>query len=118
MESSFLKMDIFFLVTTVVVVLLGTLLAVLLYQLIRVLQDVREITDTVKHEAHAVVHDFHEVREDVKEGIATAKHYTKAIAGASIVRGISALFEAFTEAQSPPRTKKTRTSRKKKADEE
>ena len=116
MEASFLRMDIFFIVTTVVVVFVGILLSVLMYYLIKVVRDISEITATVKVEAQGVIDDVREVREDVKEGIANAKSYGKAIAGASLVRGVSKLMESFMEEKAAARTYKRRSTRSTKND--
>ncbi|MBP9760110.1 MAG: hypothetical protein KBD24_01950 [Candidatus Pacebacteria bacterium] len=99
MDGSFLKMDVFFFVTTIVVLVVGILFAIFMYYLIRVVRDVSEITARVKVEAHDIVEDVRDMREGIKEGISSARTYTKAIAGASIVRGVSNLMEAFVEAQ-------------------
>jgi zinc transporter ZupT len=118
--TEFFKMNIFFVVTTTVVALVGILAGVLGYYLIRIARDIRDITVTVKKQAQGLADDFesvrtdiregvHEVRENVTEGIATATSYTKAVAGAGIVRAIAHLFEAFSAekgAREPNRRRK------------
>jgi hypothetical protein len=109
--DAFMKMDIFFFVTTTVVIILGLLMSVCMYYLMHVLRDIRDITATVKKEAESVVEDMHEVRKDIKDGIASAKRYTThAVAGASIVKGLSALFESLTEAKTRTRRRTKRAS--------
>jgi len=111
-------MDIFFFVTTVVTVIVGTLVAVLLYYLVCVLRDIRDITDTVKHEAHDVVADFRavrtdiregveEVRDNVEDGITTVQTYAKVVTGTGIVRAVSNLIEAMN-AEAPKRRARSR----------
>jgi len=120
--AAFLKMDIFFVVTTTVVALVGLLLIVILVYVMRIVKDISEISHMVKHEARELAKDIGEVtkevkegvqdvREHVEEGIETAKTYTKAVAGAGIVKAVSQLLEAFGE----EREKQTRRTRKKKS---
>ncbi len=116
-------MDIFFLVTTTVVALVGVLLVAILVYVMRIVRDVSEITDMVKKEARdlakgigAVTEEVREgvqdMREHVEDGIKTAKTYTKAIAGTGIVKAVSQLLEAFAE----EREATTKRSRKKKSE--
>lgn len=115
MEQDFFKMDIFFFITSVVVLVHGVMLAFLIYYLTKVARDVSEITARVKKEANEIVDDVREAREDIKDGIETAKEYTKqAVAGANIVRGVSNLMQAFMEERG--RSTARRRSSKKKAE--
>jgi Sec-independent protein translocase protein TatA len=106
--EAFVKMDIFFVVTTAFVALLGALVALVLFYILRIVRDVSEITHLVKHEARELAKDIgavtkevkegvQDVREHVEDGIQTAKTYTKAVAGTGIVKAVSQLLEAFTE---------------------
>jgi len=113
--EAFFKMDIFFFVTTFVVVVLGLLLSILFYYLIKVVRDISEITDAVKKEAHGVVEDLREVRKDVKEGVATAKRYTKAVAGAGMMRIVTSMVETLLAERSEKKGKTSRTKRSTKA---
>lgn len=119
--AAFLKMDIFFVVTTTVIALVGLLLVVILVYVMRIVKDIREITNMVKTEARELAKDIgdvtrevkegvQDVREHVEEGIETAKTYTKAVAGAGIVKAVSQLLEAFGEEKE---ASKKRTRRKK-----
>lgn len=117
---AFFKMDIFFIVTTTVVVLFGLFGAIILYYIVKIVRNINRIITTVQHEAEEIAQDFSEVRKDVKagvhevrEGIATAAGYTKAIAGASIVRAVSGLFEAFVQEKEQSKTRKKATKAKK-----
>lgn len=113
-------MDIFFVVTTVVVALFGILGGILAFYLIRVVRDISEITKTVKEQATGISRDIdavradikegvHEVRENVSEGIASAKSYTKAVAGAGIIRALSGLFQALSEEKASGRRARSST---------
>lgn len=114
MESAaFFKMDIFFIVTTTVVVLLGMFGVIILFYIIKIVKGVSKIVTTVQHEAEVIAEDFNEMKKDVKEGvhdvregIATATNYTKMIAGAGIVKALSGLFEAFMEEKEQSKTRK------------
>ncbi len=119
---SFFKMDIFFIVTTFVVLLIGLFLSVLLYYAVRILRSIEKVVSSVKTEAEEVVKDFREVRKDIKagvrevrEGITTAKGYTKTIAGAGVAKIISNAFESFI-AQKTADTKPRKKSTKRKKD--
>ena len=111
--NSFLQMDIFFFITSLVVLVMGTLGAIALYLLVRILRDIRDITSTVKKEAVEIAEDFTEVRSDIKEGVHAAKTYTKAVAGATIVKGVSNLLESFAEEKVESKKRRTRTKKKK-----
>ena len=122
--QTLLKMDIFFVVTTAVVAVLGILLALVLFYIMRIVRDVSEIATAVKKEAKEFAHDLgeirtevkesvHEIRENVSDGIDTAKTYGKAVAGTGIVKAVSQLLEAFAEEKG---ANAQRRSRKKKSD--
>jgi len=121
--EAFLKMDIFFLVTTTVVALVGVLLIAILVYVMRIVRDISEISSMVKHEARELAKDISAVTKEVKEGVAdvrehmedgikTAKTYTRAVAGTGIVKAVSQLLEAFSE----EREASTRRSRKKRSE--
>jgi hypothetical protein len=58
--------DIFFFVTTVVVIVVGIALTVALVYLAKVLSDIKEITKQVKEETVLVREDINGLRNDVK----------------------------------------------------
>ena len=66
--NEFLKMDIFFLVATLAVVLLAFFGAVVLWRLSRVLQNIEHISEQVALESDAVRHDLAGVRSDIRRG--------------------------------------------------
>ncbi len=63
-----LKMDIFFAVTTVVVLGVGFLLGMVLYRLWRILKNVEEISGHVAAESEHIRNDIASLRSDIKEG--------------------------------------------------
>ena len=64
--DDFLKMDIFFGVTTVAVVVVSVLLALVLIRLLRILKTVDEVSEIVQGEAEEIRDDIREVRANVK----------------------------------------------------
>jgi hypothetical protein len=68
--DEFLKMDVFFLVTTVAVVVLTILLTIIFLRVIRILQNVERISLMVEAEGQHLRDDIAEVRSRVKsEGV-------------------------------------------------
>ena len=65
--SSFIKADIFFFVTAIAVVALALLFAVALVYLIRILRDVKDISERVKEEASSITYDVSRFRAKIKE---------------------------------------------------
>ncbi len=65
--DSFLKMDIFFGVTTVAVVVVSILLVLVLIRLLRILKTVDEVSEIVQGEAEEIRDDIRAVRTKVKE---------------------------------------------------
>ena len=113
--ESVLKMDIFFFVTTVVVAVIGTLVAILFYYLIGVMRNVRDVSETIKKETEEVVRDFRSVRKDVKESAERLKKFGQAAVGANMLAGAKKMFDAFTDRNDAPvRKTRKRTTRKKK----
>ena len=119
MEESLLKMDIFFFVATTVTVFAGVLAVIVLYYLARIMRDIKEITEMVRHEAKDIAQDFSDVRDDIKEGVSevrekvedgvtTVQTYTKVVAGTGLVKALTTLFDALTEEQKRSRTRSTR----------
>jgi hypothetical protein len=65
--SDLLKMDIFFVVTTIAVVLLTLLVAIALYYVIRLLRTLDRIGEQIEEEAAALRADLNEVRSSAKK---------------------------------------------------
>ncbi len=66
--NEFLKMDIFFFVTTVVVVALGGLVAYVLWRVSRILKHIEHISQQVALETETIRGDLAEVRAEIKQG--------------------------------------------------
>ncbi len=64
--SEFLKMDIFFAVTTMVVFIFGVMGMVALYYMIRVLRSIAHVADNVSKESDNVRKDVQELREKAR----------------------------------------------------
>ena len=67
MINSLLRSDIFFIITSVVVVILGILFAVALVYLIRILSDVKKLSKAVRKEGENIVEDIEGLRENIKK---------------------------------------------------
>ena len=72
--NEFLKMDIFFVVTTVAVVLISLLLVFVLIRVLRILKNVQDISLLVEEEGQRLREDIAHVRESVMEEGVRLKH--------------------------------------------
>ncbi|HUX80864.1 MAG TPA: hypothetical protein VMV38_00900, partial [Candidatus Paceibacterota bacterium] len=66
--NEFLKMDIFFFVTTIAVLVLAFLSAFVLWRLQRILKNVEHISEQVAHESDDIRKDISEMRSDIRRG--------------------------------------------------
>ena len=66
--TTLFKADIFFFITSAVVIALGIGLVIVLIYLIRILRNVKDISETVKEESAAVAGDISHLRSTVKSG--------------------------------------------------
>jgi len=66
--SEFLKMDVFFLVTTIAVVVITLFAAFVLWRLGRVLKNVEHVSKQVAIESDMVRQDIAEMRSDIRAG--------------------------------------------------
>lgn len=118
--DSFAKMDIFFMVTTGAVVLVTLLGVVILLFVLKILNDLREITAIARREAAEFAKDLDEVRADIKEGVAdvreavgyglkTAKAASGAASGAGLLRTLTNVVQSFSAEK---RSTKRRTRKK------
>lgn len=92
--DSLLKSDIFFFITSVVVIIIGIGVVIVVSYIVNILRDVKDVSKTVKEETEEIAGDISQLRTKVKSGIA--------------VVGMSAFFKRLF-AQS----KKGRNNRKK-----
>ncbi len=111
--ASFLKMDVFFFVTTVAVTGGSLLLILIGWYVLRIVRDVHAITAKVRREADGIVQDISTVRSEITEGVqevkdhvdtgvATVQAASKAIAGAGVVRALATVFESLESEQRKP----------------
>lgn len=73
--DNFVKMDVFFFVATVAVVILALLLAVLIIYIIKISRDVKYISHKAKSEADLIAQDLSDLRENVKNKGAKFKYF-------------------------------------------
>jgi hypothetical protein len=66
--SDFLKMDIFFAVTTVAVVVVSFVLTLVLIRVLSILRKIDDVTALVREEGEQLREDIANVREQVQEG--------------------------------------------------
>jgi hypothetical protein len=64
--TEFYKMDVFFYVTTIAVVILTLLLAALIIYIIKISRDIKYISQKAKSEADLISQDLSDLRENVK----------------------------------------------------
>jgi hypothetical protein len=64
-----MKQDIFFFVTTIAVVILTILLAILVIYIIKITRDVKYISERAKTEADLISQDLSDLRDNVKKGV-------------------------------------------------
>lgn len=67
--ETLMKADIFFFVTTISVVIISLFLVIVLYYAIRIFKKFSHFVDVVEDEAHELVGDFREVRQEVKSEV-------------------------------------------------
>lgn len=61
------KADIFFVVTTIVVCVVGLLISLVLVYLIRILRDVKKLSQKVRQEGERIVLDIEDLHENIKK---------------------------------------------------
>lgn len=62
-----LQTNIFFVITSIAVVILAILCAVALVYIVKILRNMSRISDTIEREAEEIVQDVHALRGQVKE---------------------------------------------------
>lgn len=95
--EAFAKMDIFFLVTTVAVIVLAVFVAVLLFYFLRTARDISEIVQMIKKESERFV-----------SGVSSARHNIKGRGFLGILQTVFALVQSFSAS-----SKKSTDERKK-----
>jgi cell division protein ZapA (FtsZ GTPase activity inhibitor) len=71
--NEFLKMDIFFFITTIVVVVAGVLVCICLYYLVRILRNAEKVSEEIEHNAHAIT----KVRNTITSFFRSSKKHSK-----------------------------------------
>lgn len=64
--ESLIHADIFFFITTIIAIILGILLAVALSYIIKILADIKEISNIARTETADMAEDIHNIRDEVK----------------------------------------------------
>jgi signal transduction histidine kinase len=67
--ESFVQADIFFLVTTIAVIILTACVIVIFVYAIKIIRDVRYISKKVKEESDKIITDVQDIRETIKTNI-------------------------------------------------
>lgn len=67
--DAFLKMDVFFVVTTAVVIVIGVLIALILLRVWRVMGHIERISEQADEEAVLIRADLQEMRGSIKRGM-------------------------------------------------
>lgn len=75
--NEFLKMDIFFVVSTIAVVVVSVLVAYALIRILRILRSVEQISETVSDEAVLVRADVAQLRHNVRQEGFKLKHMSR-----------------------------------------
>ena len=65
--DTLIKADVFFFITTVAIIVLSLLLAVLIIYIIKISKDIKYISNKAKNEADLIAEDLSDLRENVKE---------------------------------------------------
>ncbi len=74
-----LQTNIFFYITSVAVVIVTVLLAVALYYIIGILEDIRDVTDRVRRGSEVFAEDLNGLRDNIKEEGARVRHFAQFI---------------------------------------
>lgn len=72
--NEFLKMDVFFVVTTIAVAVLGVMLGVICFYVIRILRDVEHVSERVAEESDQLSKDIADLRTNVRSEGMKFKH--------------------------------------------
>lgn len=79
--NEFLKMDIFFVVTTIVAILVGAFLTVALFYVVRILKSVDNVARNVSEESNDLRGDIAALRTKIKEEGMKLKHFGDFVSG-------------------------------------
>jgi biopolymer transport protein ExbB/TolQ len=79
--EEFLKMDVFFVVTTLAVIIVSVLLGIALYYIIRILRNVEHVSERVAEESDNIQSDLRELRANIRKEGAKMKHFAEFFGG-------------------------------------
>lgn len=79
--DTLMKADIFFFVTTIVVVVSGTLGIVITLYILPILKNIWEITERIKQETHEIADDIDTFRDSIKEKAGTVGSIVDVVGG-------------------------------------
>jgi len=65
--ESLIQADIFFFITTIVVIVLGILSAIILFYITTILADIREISRIARSESEGIAEDIKHIRQEVND---------------------------------------------------
>ncbi|GMQ95101.1 MAG: hypothetical protein BMS9Abin13_211 [Patescibacteria group bacterium] len=74
--NDIIQMDIFFFITSIAIIVLTIFFVTALVYVIRILKNVRDISNVVKKESDFLSQDFAELRANVRKEGAKVKHFT------------------------------------------
>ncbi len=78
--NDFIKMDVFFVITTIAVIMFIIVIAVVGYYIIKILRDVKKISQTAKTETENLAQDLEDLRANARQEGLKFKHLGKFIA--------------------------------------
>lgn len=88
MESAVAQMNVFFMVTTAVVVVVGILAVVMMVYIIKFVRDARIIIRAIRDEAAEIVDDVEDFRHNIKDKAGKVSGILGAITTARFIRRI------------------------------
>lgn len=77
MSDSILKADIFFVITSISVILVTCFVVYAIFEIIKILKDIRKVSDRFSKEGEKIADDVSEFREELKQG----KNFVKSFLG-------------------------------------
>lgn len=101
--NSLIHADIFFYITTIVVLILAFLVSILIFFLIRTFKHIADIAERVKRESTHIIDDVSELREKIKEEGTKMASVNKVMKGILIGKTV---FDAFKKGKAAHKTKR------------
>ncbi len=101
--NTLIHADIFFYITTIVVLILAFLVSILIFFLIKTFKHVSDIAERVKQESTHIIDDVSELREKIKEEGTKMASVNKVMKGVLIGKTI---FDAFKKGKTAHKAKR------------